>query len=408
MSSSLAAESWTWYGLTWLVVAIRMVSQILLRGSVKKLKADDGLMMFAMATDTVLIVCMNIISNTNSNLIDPNQPATFTPEDIKQRTFGSKMVLVSEQMQILTIWTIKACLLLMYHRLTLSLKGNLIVKLVAGYVAVGFVVMEILYLGVWCRPFNQYWAVPPNSSQCSAATNHLITNAVLNISSDLMIIMIPMPILLQSRISIKKKIILITVFALGGFTILSAILNKYYSFSQPYGSAWTFWYIRESSTAIIVANLPLTWTLFRRMFNLRSFNGGSDYSKTRSGHPTSTVRSQGQQRRNPGRSYISAGEGRDGMHDLDLSESQEQITKESNEYGISLKIYQRRDVQVRSEPAGGTTSGSKSDSNESLPEGLTTTTIKGGGGHRQSSRDVETASARSAGGGVPVNAAPGV
>ena len=37
-------------------------------------------------------------------------------------------------------------------------------KIVAGYVAVGFVIMEVLYLGVWCRPFNQYWAVPPNSS----------------------------------------------------------------------------------------------------------------------------------------------------------------------------------------------------------------------------------------------------
>jgi len=61
---------------------------------------------------------MNIISHTNSNLIDPNEPATFTPEDISQRRFGSKMVLVSEQMQILTIWTVKACLLLMYHRLT--------------------------------------------------------------------------------------------------------------------------------------------------------------------------------------------------------------------------------------------------------------------------------------------------
>lgn len=64
------------------------------------------------------MVCMNIISHTNSNLIDPDKPATFTPEDMQQREFGSKMVLVSEQMQILTIWTVKACLLLMYHRLT--------------------------------------------------------------------------------------------------------------------------------------------------------------------------------------------------------------------------------------------------------------------------------------------------
>lgn len=45
----------------------------------------------------------------------------------------------------------------------MSLKQNLAVKIVAGYAAFGLVLMEILYLGVWCRPFTEYWAVPPDS-----------------------------------------------------------------------------------------------------------------------------------------------------------------------------------------------------------------------------------------------------
>lgn len=101
----------------------------------------------------------------------------------------------------------------------MSLKQNIAVKIAAVYAGLGFLVMEILYFGVWCRPFNQYWAVPPDNVQCSAATNHLITNAVLNISSDLMIIMIPMPVLLQAQLPIKKKAILCGVFALGTFTV---------------------------------------------------------------------------------------------------------------------------------------------------------------------------------------------
>jgi hypothetical protein len=44
------------------------------------------------------------------------------------------MVLVVEQMQCLTIWMVKACILIMYHRLTMSLRQNLAVKIVAGYV----------------------------------------------------------------------------------------------------------------------------------------------------------------------------------------------------------------------------------------------------------------------------------
>lgn len=97
--------------------------------------------------------------------------------------------------------------------------------------------MQVLYLGVWCRPFSEYWAVPTDNrefllfrqrrtpdlhapiAQCSAAINHLITNAVLNISSDIMIILIPMPIFLQSRIALRKKMVLMGVFALGGFTV---------------------------------------------------------------------------------------------------------------------------------------------------------------------------------------------
>lgn len=40
---------------------------------------------------------------------------------------------------------------------------NRAVKLLAVYIALGFVVMEVLYLAVWCRPFHMYWAVPsPN------------------------------------------------------------------------------------------------------------------------------------------------------------------------------------------------------------------------------------------------------
>jgi hypothetical protein len=49
----------------------------------------------------------------------------------------------------------------------MSLSQNLAVKFVAAYTAAGFVIMEILYLGVWCRPFSQYWAVPPENSMSS-------------------------------------------------------------------------------------------------------------------------------------------------------------------------------------------------------------------------------------------------
>jgi hypothetical protein len=70
------------------------------------------------ACNTVFLVTINIITYTSSNLIDPNDHTELSPENIEERVFGSKMVLVTEQMQIMTIWAVKVCLLIMYNRLT--------------------------------------------------------------------------------------------------------------------------------------------------------------------------------------------------------------------------------------------------------------------------------------------------
>ena len=136
-----------------------------------------------------------------------------------------------------------------------------------------FVVMDVLYFAVWCRPFHEYWAVPTNSRQCDAATNHLITNAVFNLTSDVAMLLIVLPIFLRLKMTWRKKVPVILLFSLGIFTILAAILNKVYSFSQPFGAQWTYWYTRESSTALLVANLPFVWTLWRKMPGVKRIFG---------------------------------------------------------------------------------------------------------------------------------------
>ena len=58
--------------------------------------------------------------------------------------------------------------------------------------------------------------------------------------------------------------------------ILSAILNRYYNFTAGYGSLiYLNWYAGETSTAIIVANIPHCWPLLSRVFRLGSFKSSS-------------------------------------------------------------------------------------------------------------------------------------
>lgn len=235
-------------------------------GSFRRFQADDYVMAVILCFWTTLIVTINIVRHTSSNLLPPGYPVhDLTPQDVKERAYGSKLILVVEQSQCVTIWGTKICLILLYLRITSVLRENLFLKVLFGYGIGSFIIMDILYFGVWCQPFHNYWAVPTPNRQCDAATNHLITNAVFNLSSDVAMLLIGLPMFLRMKLPWKKKIPIIGVFSLGIFTIISAILNKVYSFTRPFGAEWTYWYVRESATALLVTNLPFVWTIIRKM-----------------------------------------------------------------------------------------------------------------------------------------------
>jgi len=241
-------------------------------------------MAFIAGLYTVLIAFLNVDADVSTNLINPADPVQLTPHEIKVRTWGSKTVLLVEQCMCAVQWGTKSCLLLLYWRLTQNLTQNLVVKCAAVYVGVTYVVMEVFYFAVWCRPFHEYWALPSTNPQCTTALHHLIMNMCFNISSDILIMSIPLPLLLRAHLELKRKMLLVFPFSLGLFTIVCAVLSKHLSFTQPYSAVWVFWYCREASTAMIVTNMPYSWALIRRIFNLKSFFGDSTHERVQARH----------------------------------------------------------------------------------------------------------------------------
>jgi hypothetical protein len=49
--------------------------------------------------------------------------------------------------------------------------------------------------------------------------NHLITNAAVNISSDIMIMLIPLPLVFKVKIRCEKKLVLAGLLSIGMFTV---------------------------------------------------------------------------------------------------------------------------------------------------------------------------------------------
>lgn len=121
---------------------------------------------------------------------------------------------------------------------------------------------------------------------------------------------------------------------------MAAVLNKYYSFTHPFGLEWTVWYLRESYTAFLCANLPLTYPLIQRVFRLRNWSHNSydghymSGSHQRSAWRAGAVRSQRKTRiglkSNPQHGGISKTvsvnvSNSRSIHDLQRSESEERI-----------------------------------------------------------------------------------
>jgi hypothetical protein len=244
-------------------------------------------------------------------------------------------------------------------------KQAVLVKIVGAYVVFGYCVMEILFFAVWCRPFHNYWSVPAANPQCSTYHDHLIVNTIFNISSDVLMLCIPLPMLIRAQLPLQKKLILCVVFSMGIFVIISAVLSKYYSFSLPYGVDWVrpfqsppppsleriadfcwkvYWYVREVSTAVIVANMPHLWALVRRTFNLRAFLSHSSALRSRlstTSSPATLPRAGSTQIANDRKWVGLKSKGRNPDSFLNQSESEEQKS------GVPLEI--RKDVKFRVE-----------------------------------------------------------
>jgi hypothetical protein len=89
------------------------------RLGLRNLQIDDYLMLFAVVWYTLLCTALNqVASGGGSNLLTAEDKAALTDESIAERIRGSKWVFVSEHSFVLCVWSLKACMLVIYGRIT--------------------------------------------------------------------------------------------------------------------------------------------------------------------------------------------------------------------------------------------------------------------------------------------------
>ncbi|KAF7597290.1 hypothetical protein BBP40_008133 [Aspergillus hancockii] len=256
----------------------RMVSRMIGAGPTKRLSFDDYIMTATFMIYTSLLILIQISARHGTNLFpfEDHKQIIADTQQVKDRIFGSKIVIGLEQCMLFSTWGVKICMLTLFWRLTINIRFlHLYVKIISIYVAVGFVVIMVTYYTVYCRPFQQYWQLPVENMQCATYQHYSITQAVFNISSDAAMLAVPIPLLMKTQLRARRKIILVCIMSLGVFTIIAAILNKVFNFASPLTTTYQIWYIREASTAIYVANLICLWPLLRKIFGLKAFQSSN-------------------------------------------------------------------------------------------------------------------------------------
>ncbi|KAJ6031759.1 hypothetical protein N7540_002491 [Penicillium herquei] len=269
-------ETWALYAVGVLGAILRYTARVRRLGF-QNLQVDDYLMLNAVLWYTILCVALNeVASGGGSNLLTQEEADALTPATTAERVKGSKWVFVSEHAFILCVWSLKACMLVIYARITEGLRQRKWINYISAYVALGFVVTE-LSLFLICRPLSNYWAVPTSDYQCQSYQYYEIVQGSFSISADVFMLLVAIPMLVQVRVPFKQKMILILLFGMGVFVIVAAVLNKVYCLVPSLISyVYMNWYFREATVAILVTNLPLVWSLLRDVFPaLKSWTGGS-------------------------------------------------------------------------------------------------------------------------------------
>jgi hypothetical protein len=142
--------------------------------------------------------------------------------EIRNREIASRLVLTSRILYAATLWILKASILEFLGRLTglgweRFHKSTMTIfrcTLVATFAAV--VIADLAE----CQPFDRYWQVTPDpGGQCRQAYAHLITMGVCNVVTDLMLVAFPIPLIVGSHLSVKKKIQLSLLFSLSLFVV---------------------------------------------------------------------------------------------------------------------------------------------------------------------------------------------
>ncbi|KAG9252261.1 uncharacterized protein F5Z01DRAFT_638535 [Emericellopsis atlantica] len=281
---SLTIEIWTLYAVAASSTFLRTYARVRAVGC-KGLGWDDYLVWVGVIFYTCQSALGWSIGNSANGLANndmtPEQRASLSPDtqEYQMRVLGSQIQVAGWTVYSCLIWALKLSMLAFFTRLTPDQTDTDLVQNGLGRpyrirINIGFALVlgtflaAILAIFVGCRPFNHYWQINPDpGNSCQAAISRPIiwTSFAANVTTDIYLILIPLPMLWKSTLRTAKKIASSIVLGAGIFVLVCATLKSVFVLVDPVNGAQLAgsWGIREAFTAVMVTNLPMIFPLFK-------------------------------------------------------------------------------------------------------------------------------------------------
>ncbi|PSN73633.1 hypothetical protein BS50DRAFT_191908 [Corynespora cassiicola Philippines] len=272
-------ETWTLFGFGSIAIILRVFSRTRLVG-ISGYHPDDYLIWFGWACYTGMTVAAHIVGGTgDTSHLTMEQRLSFTPEQAATRQKGTKWFMVGWYTYIGLIWSLKLNMLFLYRRVVSHIWVKKFIVPTMMFVVITGVSIWIL-LASACRPFHKLWQILPDPGKYCMPQSpaFLITILVLNLTTDICIILIPIPIIVPLKISWGRKIGLMFMFGAGIFIMIAAILRVYFVLALQKGETAAIWSCREDVVAVIIGQATMIRPLFTRRFWGKDPMGSSGYS----------------------------------------------------------------------------------------------------------------------------------
>ncbi|EGE81910.2 hypothetical protein BDDG_04853 [Blastomyces dermatitidis ATCC 18188] len=283
MATPFQTEAWTEYVIGLLILLIRIIYRCRLIG--RKWDGDDYFAVLAVLFWTAELCMLELIGQYGSTTgINDEIALKLTEEQKRRMVIGTKCLLAGWCLYVTLIWCLKACMLFLFNRLTLNLRQQRAVTITAVTCVLAYIATIIVIL-TRCYPIQKVWQTYPYPGDaCALNIPNYLALVTTNVTTDIMIIYIPLPLLWKVKLPLRRKLLFGAWLCSGVFIVIATLLRCIICLQDVASiNLGTIWSIRETFVAIIAVNVPVLKPLFTKTVRLATTSTGRSAKTTTTG-----------------------------------------------------------------------------------------------------------------------------